>query len=194
MSVGGRTIRLPEPSLVLATQNPVEQEGTYALPEAQLDRFIVKLIVDYPSEAEYHDILDRTTATALPPMDAAFDGASLIEARNIVRQVPVSHSVQTYAIRCVMATQRGSPYAPPDIAKYVAFGAGPRAAQSLLLMAKVLALINGRFAVSCQDIRDVALPVLRHRLVLNFAGLSSRISPDTLAQAAVNAVSEISDT
>jgi MoxR-like ATPase len=193
ISVAGRTIKLPEPFVVLATQNPLEQEGTYPLPEAQLDRFLVKLLVDYPTEQEYHQILERTTSAAVSdePKER-FSGADVIDARRIIREVIVSSQVRTFAIRLVMATQPNSTYAPPPVKQNVAFGAGPRAAQALLMLAKVHALISGRFSVSCQDIRDVALPVLRHRLVLNFAGLSQRLAPDDLVRAAVAAIPELS--
>jgi MoxR-like ATPase len=194
ISASGRTIRLPDPFIVLATQNPVEHEGTYALPEAQLDRFMVKLLVDYPTEDEYHQILDRTTSSDRQSVTSRFDGQSLIDARMTVREVPVSRQVQTYVIRVIMATQPESPLAPSEIRKFIAYGAGPRAAQSVLLMAKVRALMEGRFAVSCQDVRDVALPVLRHRLVLNFAALTERVSADRLAAAAMAAVPELSET
>ena len=193
ISVAGQTIKLPVPFVVLATQNPLEQEGTYQLPEAQLDRFLVKLMVDYPTEQEYHQILERTTSEAVSnePIDR-FTGEDVIDARRIIRQVIVAAQVRTFAIRLVMATQPKSTYSPEMIKKNVAFGAGPRAAQALLMLAKVHALIGGRFSVSCQDIRDVALPVLRHRLVFNFAGLSQRLDPDDLVRAAVAAIPELS--
>jgi MoxR-like ATPase len=192
ISVAGRTIRLPEPFMVLATQNPIEQEGTYPLPEAQLDRFMVKLLVDYPTEPEYDHILERTTGAFTPKVLAEYSGEDILAARAIVREVPASQQVRSYAVRITMATQPGSPISPPTVRKYVAFGAGPRAAQSLLLMGKVKAILGGRFAVSCEDIRAVALPVMRHRLVLNFTGISERITPDTVVKAAVAAVSELS--
>ena len=193
ISVAGRTIKLPEPFVVLATQNPLEQEGTYPLPEAQLDRFLVKLLVDYPTEQEYHQILEKTTSeTIVDEAQERFSGADVIEARRIIRQVIVASQVRTFAIRLVMATQPTSAYAPAMIKKHVAFGAGPRAAQALLMLAKVHAMISGRFSVSCQDLRDVALPVLRHRLILNFAGLSERVAADDLVRAAISAIPELS--
>ena len=194
VSVAGRTVRLPDPFLVLATQNPVEQEGTYPLPEAQLDRFMVKALVGYPTEEEYHEILERTTSATAARVDAGLAaGGGIAAARRTVREVVVSQQVRTYAIRIVMATQPDSPYAPADVRQYVAFGAGPRAAQSLLLMAKVRAVAAGRFAASCRDVREAAIPVLRHRLVLNFTGLSARVQPDAVARAPVAAVPELSD-
>jgi MoxR-like ATPase len=192
VSVSGRTIHLPEPFMVLATQNPIEQEGTYPLPEAQLDRFMVKLLVDYPTEPEYDHILERTTGAIVAKVLTEFSGEDILGARTIVREVPASQQVRSYAVRIVMATQPGSAISPPTVRKHVAYGAGPRAAQSLLLLGKVKAILGGRFAVSCDDIRAVAVPVLRHRLVLNFSGISERISPDSIAKAALESVSELS--
>ncbi len=192
ISVSRRTIRLPEPFIVVATQNPVEQEGTYPLPEAQLDRFLVKLLVDYPQEKEYHDILDRTTGKDVHRVDAVASGDEIMAMRRVVRSVPVSEQVRGYAIRLIMATQPGSRYASKAINNAVELGASPRGAQGLLLMGKVRALLGGRFAVSCQDIRDVALPVLRHRILLSFEGQSDRIKPDDLIRSVLDSVSELS--
>ncbi|WIO74707.1 MoxR family ATPase [Porticoccaceae bacterium LTM1] len=182
VTVGKRTIKLPEPFCVLATQNPVEQEGTYPLPEAQLDRFLFKLVVGYPKEQDYHTILDRTTGGASPVITAATTGQEIIEMRNIVRQVPVSDVAKTYAIHLVMGTQPGSDYAPDIVNEFAALGSSPRGAQSLLLAGKVRALLSGRFAVSCDDIRDVAIPVLRHRMVINFHGQSEGINDADLVR------------
>ncbi len=192
VSVAGRTIRLPDPFVVLATQNPIEQEGTYPLPEAQLDRFIVKLMVDYPTEEEYHRILEQTTGSESPHVDAGFSGDDVIWARGIVRQVEVSRQVRTYAIRLTTATHPTSELAPETVRKYVDFGAGPRAAQALLLLGKVKALLAGRFAVSVEDVRSIALPVLRHRLILNFAGLSERIATDDVVRQVIDVIPELS--
>jgi len=191
VSVARRTIRLPEPFIVVATQNPIEQEGTYPLPEAQLDRFLVKLLVGYPTEREYHDILQRTTDVHTPSVEPVSSAEEILAMRRVVRSVPVTEQVRAYAIRIVMATQPGSPYAPAAVRRAVALGASPRGAQGLLLMGKVRALCDGRFAVSCRDIRDVALPVLRHRLLLSFEGQSERANPDDLVRAAVESVSEL---
>ncbi len=192
ISVSRDTIRLPEPFIVVATQNPIEQEGTYPLPEAQLDRFLVKLLVGYPEEREYHDILRRTTEDALPSIDPVSSGEEILAMRRIARGVAVSPQVRSYAIRLVMATQPGSPHAPAAINRAVALGSSPRGAQGLLLLGKVRALMGGRFAVSCQDIRDVALPVLRHRILLSFEGHNDGAKPDDLVRAAVASVSELS--
>lgn len=193
VSVAGRTLRVPEPFIVLATQNPVEQEGTYPLPEAQLDRFLVKLLVNYPSEQEYHQILQGTTSSEVAHASKVCSGDDILRLRSIIRQVPVSSQVRAYAIRVVMATQSDSEYAPAEVRKHVSLGASPRAAQALLLLGKVKALLDNRFAVSCQDIRDVALPVLRHRIVLSYSAKAERITADHLANLAVSAVRELTD-
>jgi len=193
ISVSRRTMRLPEPFIVVATQNPIEQEGTYPLPEAQLDRFMVKLLVGYPQEREYHDILQRTTELEQPKVEPVSTGEEILAMRRIVRSVAVTDQVRSYAVRLVMATQPGSPHAPAAVNNAVALGSSPRGAQGLLLMGKVRALIGGRFAVSCQDIRDVALPVLRHRILLSFEGQSERVRPDDLITAVIGSVSELSN-
>ncbi|MCX6877734.1 MAG: MoxR family ATPase [Verrucomicrobia bacterium] len=193
VSVARQTIRLPEPFIVIATQNPVEQDGTYPLPEAQLDRFMVKLMVNYPAEEEYLGILRRTTGTAKSVIEPVSSGPEIMRMRHIVRSVPVSEQVQRYAVRLVMATQPKSPYATATVNRAVALGSSPRGIQSLILMGKVRALISGRFAVSCQDIRDVAVPVLRHRVMLSFEGFSERINPDELIREIVKSLKELSD-
>ncbi|MGQ7374632.1 AAA family ATPase, partial [Streptococcus suis] len=133
---------MPDPFCVMATQNPVDQEGTYPLPEAQLDRFLFKLIVGYPTEADYHTIIDRTTGGAQVTIDAVTDAATLVALRDVVRQVPVPEVAKSYAIRLVMATQPGSPYAPDAINRSVALGASPRGVQGLILAAKVRCLLD----------------------------------------------------
>jgi len=191
ISVARRTMKLPEPFIVLATQNPVEQDGTYPLPEAQLDRFMVKLLVDYPAEAEYHKILQRTTESQMPTVNAVSSGEEVQRMRKIVRSVAVSEQVRTYAIRLVIGTQPGSEYATESVGRAVSLGASPRGVQGLILMGKVRALIDGRFAVSCQDIREVAHPVLRHRVMLSFEGHSDRAVPDDLIDDVIDSVSEL---
>ena len=193
VTVGGRTRPLPEPFIVLATQNPIEQEGTYPLPEAQLDRFMVKLLIDYPDEAHYHRILEQTTSAQVPQAHPVCSGEDVLAARAIVRQVPVSAQVRTYAIRLTMATQPNSPHAPAEVRQYVALGASPRAAQALVLLGKVKALCAGRYAVACEDIRAVAPAVLRHRILLNFAGQAERVAPDRLVAAVLASVGELSE-
>jgi len=180
VSVGKTTHKLEEPFLVLATQNPLEMEGTYPLPEAQLDRFFFKLKITYPTEAAMHDILDRTTQRTGTTVNRVVDGAEILEMRTIARGVPVAKPVQTYAIRLAMGTHPHSPYASPMIKKYVRYGASPRAAQALVLGAKIHALTKGNAFVSADDIKAVALPVLRHRLLMNFEGEADEVNADTL--------------
>jgi len=188
ITVGRRTIKLEEPYCVMATQNPVEQEGTYPLPEAQLDRFLMKLVVGYPAESEYGLILDRTTSTAEIDIQPAAHGADIMAMRAVVRAVPVPEHVQTYAVRLVMGTQPGSDYAPALVNENVALGSSPRGAQALLLGGKVKALLAGRFAVSADDVRAVAKPVLRHRLMINFQGQSDGVTPDHVVEAVLEGV------
>ena len=182
LTVGHRTIKMPEPFCVMATQNPVDQEGTYPLPEAQLDRFLFKLVVGYPTEADYHSIIDRTTSNTVIDIQPVSNGAELQQLRQTVRELPVPVAAKTYAIRLVMASQPGSEYATPMVNQYVSLGASPRGIQSLMLAAKVIALLDKRFAVSCEDVHAIALPVLRHRIVCNFKAQASGISADSIIQ------------
>jgi len=188
ITVGRRTMQLEEPFCVLATQNPVEQEGTYPLPEAQLDRFLLKLVVGYPREEDYAAILDRTTGAAEVAIQPVANAQDIVKLRHIVRSVAVPAHSQKYAVHLVMGTQPGSPYAPKLVNDSVALGSSPRGAQSLLLAAKVRALVDRRYAVSTRDIADVALPVLRHRLVINFQGLSDRITDEAIVQEVLRSV------
>jgi MoxR-like ATPase len=190
VTVGKRTIQLTEPFCVLATQNPVEQEGTYPLPEAQLDRFLLKLVVGYPKEEEYRAILDRTIGDTEVTISPVANAAEIVRLRHVVRAVPVPDHAQQYAIRIVMGTQPGSPYAPKTVNEYVALGSSPRGAQALLLAGKVRALVAGRFAVSVDDIKQVALPVLRHRLLINFHGQSDRVTDADIVKAVLDATRE----
>jgi len=183
VTVGKRTILLEDPYCVMATQNPVEQEGTYPLPEAQLDRFLFKLIIGYPKEHEYHAILDRTTGVAETTVSAASDGAEINRMRQITRKVPVPEQAKAYAVRLIMGTQPDSEYAPSIVNEFVALGSSPRGAQGLLLAAKVRALLGDRFAVSIDDIREVALPVLRHRVAINFLGQADGVTTDKIVDA-----------
>ncbi|QJD66652.1 MoxR family ATPase [Xanthomonas campestris pv. badrii] len=180
VTVGRRTIAMPDPFCVMATQNPVDQDGTYPLPEAQLDRFLFKLVVGYPTEQDYHAIIERTTSGHQVQLSAVADAALLRRMRAVVRQVPVPEAARTCAIRLVMGTQPNSPYAPASVNANVALGASPRGIQGLMLAAKVLALRSGRFAVAEQDIRAVALPVLRHRILTNFQAQANGITADAL--------------
>ena len=188
VTVGNRTIKLKEPYCVMATQNPVEQEGTYPLPEAQLDRFLLKLLVKYPREEEYHEILNRTTSTAEISIGHVSSGDDMVELRKTVRAVAVPDHVQAYAVPLVMATQPGSDYAPEIVSQYVALGSSPRGAQALLLAGKVKALLNERFALSCDDVKAVAPAALRHRVMINFHGQSEGIKADQVIQAVLDHV------
>lgn len=165
---GDKTLKLPEPFVVIATQNPIEQEGTYPLPEAELDRFLVKLDLGYPAEEEYARIIDLTTGTAEKEVRPVCSGHEILEMRRTVRQVIAGDAAKAYAVKLVIATQPGSKYATEETNRKLQRGAGPRAAQALILMAKVHALLDGRAAVGTSDIDRAALPVLRHRVALDF--------------------------
>lgn len=188
ITVGKRTIQLQEPYCVMATQNPVEQEGTYPLPEAQLDRFLMKLVVGYPSEAEYATIVDRTTTDEDVEIQHASSGEDVIALRGVVRGVPVPEQAKTYAIRLVMGTQPGTEYAPALVNENVSLGSSPRGVQALLLVGKVKALLAGRFAVATDDIRAAAHAVLRHRVIINFQGQSDGVTPDQVIDAVLDSV------
>ena len=180
VTVGKRTVKLDEPFCVMATQNPVDQEGTYPLPEAQLDRFLFKLEVGYPSEQDYHTIIDRTTSGLNIELKPVSNREELIRMRTIVRDVSVSEAAKAFAIKLVMGTQPNSQYASPSVNEFVSLGASPRGIQSLMLAAKVVALLDNRFDVMEQDIRKIAIPVLRHRMVLNFKAQATGQSADSL--------------
>jgi MoxR-like ATPase len=182
VSVGKTTYKLEQPFLVLATQNPLEMEGTYPLPEAQLDRFFFKLKVAYPPEEAMHEILERTTQTDAVDVSRVVDGAEILEMRHVARSVPIAKPVQAYAIRLTLGTHPDSPHATPLIKRYVRYGASPRAAQALVLAGKINALRHGNAFVSVEDIRAVALPALRHRVLLNFEGEAEQVNPDTLVE------------
>jgi MoxR-like ATPase len=181
--VGRKTITLDEPYCVMATQNPVEQEGTYPLPEAQLDRFLFKLIVGYPKESEYGEILNRTVGAQDLTIEAVSNAEEIMAMRKVVREVPVPPHVQEHAVHLIMATQPGSAYAPPLTNEAVALGSSPRGAQALLLAGKVRALLAGRFAVANEDVRGVALDALRHRVMVSFQGQAEGVSADDIVKA-----------
>jgi MoxR-like ATPase len=189
VSVGKTTYKLEEPFLVLATQNPLEMEGTYPLPEAQLDRFFFKLKVMYPPESAMHEILERTTRDLDPTVTRVLDGPEIIEMRRVARAVPIARPVQGYAIRLTLASHPQSPYATPLVKKYVKYGASPRAAQTLVLAGKIAALNRGQAFVSIEDIRAFALPTLRHRLLLNFEGEADEVNTDTIVEELIRSVS-----
>jgi MoxR-like ATPase len=178
VTVGSNTYKLPIPFFVLATQNPIEQEGTYPLPEAQLDRFMFQVTVEYPSAAEELRILKQTTGGDQPALQVVLTGKQILALQEVVRKVPAGEHVFVYARDLVRCTRPKEADAPAFIKEYVSWGAGPRAGQYLILGAKARALLEGRFHVTTDDLRAVAHPVLRHRLVTNFAAQSQGIRPD----------------
>ncbi|MBY0113271.1 MAG: AAA family ATPase [Phycisphaerales bacterium] len=185
VTVGGETHKLPEPFLVMATQNPVEQEGTYPLPEAQLDRFFFKLLVKAPSREDLAEILERTTGGEAAVPTPTLDAARILAHRALIRRVPVAPSVRDYAVRLVLATQptataSGRSFSTPMVEKYVRLGASPRAAQALILAGKCRALRQGRANVATEDIADAALAALRHRLIMNFEASAEGVSADSV--------------
>jgi MoxR-like ATPase len=180
VTVGSNTYRLPQPFFVLATQNPIEQEGTYPLPEAQLDRFMFNIVVKYPTAAEELLILKQTTGGIEPELETALTGRQIMALQEVVRKVPVAEHVFVYARDLVRATRPQETDAPSFIREYVSWGAGPRAGQYLIIGAKARAILEGRFHVSTDDIRAVAHPVLRHRLVTNFQADSDRVTSDSV--------------
>jgi MoxR-like ATPase len=183
VTVGGRMHRLESPFMVLATQNPIEMEGTYPLPEAQVDRFFFKLLLRYPSREELLRIADLTTAAAAPPPREVLDGAALLEMRRWVREVPLAEVVKDYAVRLVMATHPGEKRSNGAAAlaqRFVLYGSSPRGLQSLILAAKARALFSGRPNVSFEDIRAVLLPSLRHRLILNLEADAEGITAENI--------------
>ena len=189
VTVGGRQYDLPEPFFVLATQNPIEQEGTYLLPEAQLDRFLFLVRMDYPTADEEREILERTTSAATAGPRKVMGAAEVSLAHEVVRDVPAPPDVVDYAARLVRASRPDEPSAPDFIRRFVRWGAGPRAGQALLLGGKARALMEGRFAVSPQDVQRVALPVLRHRVLLNYHAEAEGETPDSVSTRLLQEVS-----
>lgn len=190
VTAGGEVRRLAEPFFVLATQNPIDQEGTYPLPEAQLDRFFFKLLVGYPTAAELTEVLNRTTETAQATVNRVVSREGLIELQQLVRQVPAASHVKDYAVRLVLATHPKTNTAVPIANQFLRYGSSPRGAQALILAGKVRALAQGRFNVSFDDIRAVALPALRHRLILNFEAEAEGITTDRIIEQVLSEVPE----
>ncbi len=180
VTVGGHTYQLPKPFLVLATQNPLEMEGTYPLPEAQLDRFFIKLIVRYPTAEDMSTILNRTTGMDEPAAEAVITGDRILELRALARQIPIADDVQKYAIGLVLGTHPDQGYATGMVKRFVRYGASPRGAQAIILYAKILAVLDSRFHVAKDDINKAAPAVLRHRMILNFEGQAENISADDI--------------
>ncbi len=180
VTVFGETRDLPQPFFVIATQNPLEMEGTYPLPEAQLDRFLFKILVPYPSLEELKEIVALTTGTAQAEVNPVMTGPEILAVNRLAREVPLAEKVLEYALKVLVATHPDNAGATPRIKQYVTVGASPRGIQSIILAARVRALLAGRFNVSFADIEEVSLPALRHRLFLNFEALGSGVSADSL--------------
>ncbi len=178
VTAGGEIRKLAEPFFVMATQNPIDQEGTYPLPEAQLDRFFFKIIVGYPSAEELTEVLTRTTGGARAGVQKVLIREALLELMKVVREVPVASHVKDYAVRLVLATHPKTDTASAISNQYLRFGSSPRGGQTLILAGKVRALTQGRFNVSFDDIEAVALPAMRHRLILNFEAEAEGITTD----------------
>jgi len=190
VTTSGKSYSLPSPFLVLATQNPLELEGTYPLPEAQLDRFIFLVKVDYPDAHEEQQILQSTTGGDIAELKGILDADSILSYQNLVRQVPVSDHVAGYAARLCRATRPEGDESPDFVKKWVRYGCGPRAGQSLILAAKAHVVLSGRFNVSCNDIREYVLPVMRHRLILNFTAASEGLNTDDVIKKLLDVVPE----
>ena len=186
VTVAGRTYALPAPFFVLATQNPIELEGTYPLPEAQLDRFMFSVFVDYPSPAEEMEIVKSTTSAYVPDLARVLAAEEIAELQGLVRRVPVADEVIAYAVRLAGATRPSGETSPQFIRDWVSWGAGPRASQYLILGAKTRAMLEGRYTPAIDDVRAVARPVLRHRIVTNFVAEAENVKPDTIVRRLVD--------
>jgi MoxR-like ATPase len=190
VTAGGTPYPLRQPFFVLATQNPIEQEGTYPLPEAQLDRFMFKIVINYPSEDEEFVIVSSTTSVNEPELESALSGEDIMELNKIVRQVPAANNVIQYAVKLTRATRPHDKNAPDFIQQWVRWGAGPRAGQSLILGAKARAILHGRFNASCEDVRSMAHVVLRHRVLTNFHAEAEGINSNSVVSHLLDTVQE----
>jgi MoxR-like ATPase len=190
VTVAKQTYQLEKPFFVLATQNPLEMEGTYPLPEAQLDRFFFKLVVEYPNKSDLHTILDRTTTDDVPRPKAVIEKARILEMRELVRKVPLARQIQDYAVRVVLATHPENPESTPMSKQFMRYGASPRGLQAVILAAKIRALLEGRYAVAIDDIRHVATPAPRHRMIMNFEGEAEGIRTDAIIAEILKATRE----
>jgi MoxR-like ATPase len=193
VTAGGQRHLLPQPFFVLATQNPIEQEGTYPLPEAQLDRFMFNVLIDYPDEEDELRIVRQTTAEFDVQIVPTLDAEKITQLSRIVRKVPIAEHVARYALQLARLTRQGKPGVPDFVNEYVMWGAGPRASQYLVLGAKARAVLNGRYYVSSDDIRAVALPVLRHRIRTNFNADAEGITPDSIISRLVQSLPDLND-
>ncbi|MBD3306080.1 AAA domain-containing protein [candidate division KSB3 bacterium] len=190
VTVFGTEYPLQPPFMVLATQNPIEMEGTYPLPEAQIDRFFFKVNINYPAYDDLRGIIDKTTQEYQPDLQHILHGPAILEMRTLVKQVPIAEHVKSYAIRLVLSSHPEQSFATDTVKQYVQFGASPRGVQSLVLAGKVAALLDGRYNVSRADIRAVAKPALRHRLVLNIKGAAEGIAVDQIIDELVASIPE----
>ena len=188
VTVAKATRPLPEPFFVLATQNPLEMEGTYPLPEAQLDRFFFKVDVPFPSAGELVEIADRTTGAVVPQAEPVADGATLLAMQDLARGVPIAGHVTAYAARLLKATHPNDPGAPEIVRHYVRYGASPRGMQAMILAGKISALLDGRYNVAFDDLCQAALPALRHRLILNFEAQAEGVTTDEVIEATLQKV------
>jgi len=188
VSIGGTDHPMKDPFFVLATQNPIEQEGTYPLPEAQLDRFLFLVKVDYPSDAEEEQIMRQGSADLQPAVDKVLHGEDILRLQHIVRRVPVADHIFSYAKRITRMTRPGRPEAPDFVNKWLTWGAGPRASMNLILAAKARAVLRGNHHVSADDVAAVTAPVLRHRLIPNFTAQSEGVSVDDIVQRILEAI------
>ena len=180
VTAGGKHYELDKPFFVLATQNPIEQEGTYPLPEAQLDRFMFNLKVDYPSFNEEVEIVKNTTSNINNSVSEVLSSSEILKIQNLIRQIPVADNVVEYAVKLVAKTRPDSDFAPEDVKKYLSWGAGPRASQFLVLAAKCHAAINGKYSPDIEDVKAISYPVLRHRIVLNYKAEAEGMSVEKL--------------
>ena len=180
VTIAGETHILKQPFFVMATQNPIEQEGTYPLPEAQLDRFIFKVAVPYTTQGELNEIMKRTTSTDVQAVAHVLDGERIMQAQRLARRVVAAPHVQDYAIRLVMATHPGGEFSHREVDRYIHVGVSPRGAQALITGAKVRALVDGRYAIAFRDVRDVAHAALRHRIIRSFEAEADGITTDDI--------------
>ena len=180
VTAGGKQYELDKPFFVLATQNPIEQEGTYPLPEAQLDRFMFNLKVDYPSFNEEVEIVKNTTSNINNSVSEVLSSSEILKIQNLIRQIPVADNVVEYAVKLVAKTRPDSDFAPEDVKKYLSWGAGPRASQFLVLAAKCHAAINGKYSPDIEDVKAISYPVLRHRIVRNYKAEAEGMSVEKL--------------
>ena len=190
VTVLGDTKPMERPFFVLATQNPLEMEGTYPLPEAQLDRFLCKVLLPYPSKQELLQIMERTTGSSIVALSKVMDQQTLLTAQQMVKEVIIAQELLSYAVDLVMATNPDAEQAIAEVQQYVQYGSGPRGVQSVIKLAKARALVNGRFHVSVADIKSVLKPALRHRVLLNYEGEAAEQTPDSVLDAIIQKIQQ----